>query len=75
MQWDDTRRAQDRLSHPAHAEQQEQDPNRELQEMKRDTIEERAERCYDEDQQHKAGECAKSRRAPAANSGNGEHDG
>ena len=39
MQWDDTRRAQDRLSQPAHAEQQEQNPDRELQEMQRDTIE------------------------------------
>ena len=68
MERGDARCAQVCLSQPAHAEQQQQNPNRELKEMQRDKIEQRAKQQHDEDQQHKAGERAKPCRTPAANS-------
>jgi len=75
MERNDSRRAEDRLSQPAHAEQQQQDPDRELKEMQRDKIEQRAEQQHDEDEQHKASERSKPGRTPAANSGDRQQDG
>jgi hypothetical protein len=42
-------------------------PNRELQEMERDTIQEPAECYYDQNERYEARECAKSGWTPAAN--------
>ena len=61
---DDARRAQDRLSQPPHAEQQEQDANDELQEVQRHMIEQRPERDNNEHQHRQTREDAK--RLPAA---------
>ena len=74
VQGNDARRAQNRLAQPAHAEQQQQHPDGELQEMQRDVIQERAERDDDCRQQRKPANRAEPGRTPAANGGDGEHD-
>ena len=55
MERDDTGAPENRLPQPAHAEQQQQDPDRELEGSQRDGIEKWAKDNDDKDQQHKTG--------------------
>ena len=72
---DHARRTQDRLSQPAHAEQEEQDSDDELKEMERNAVKDRSERHHNDRQYGKACERARAGRAPAANGGDSQHDG
>ncbi len=48
VQRDDSRRAQDRLAQPAHAEEQQKDADDQLQKMERNTVEQRPEDRHDQ---------------------------
>jgi hypothetical protein len=74
MERDDACCAQDRLSQPPHAEQQEQKPDHELQEAERDMVEKRSEYRDDERQYQQARQCPKPGRPPTANDSDGEDD-
>ena len=71
----DSCRAQNRLSQPTHAEQQQQNAHRELEAGQRNGIQEGAEHEHGKRKKREAREGAQSCRAPAADSDDGEHDG
>ena len=74
MQRDDADAAQDRLAQPAHAEQEEQKADRELQRAQRHEAEQRPEGHDDQRQQHETGHGAERGRLPAAHGPNRKHD-
>src|SRR5258706_244651 len=64
----------DRFSQPAHAEQQQQNADGELERVQRNAIEKRAEGEDDEPERGQAGERAEPCRPPAADGCDREHD-
>ena len=67
--------AQYRLAQPAHAEQQEQNADRNLQRTERHAVEQRPQGDNNERQHEKPGDRAETGRPPAAHDGDSEHDG
>jgi hypothetical protein len=75
VQRNDSGRAQYRLAQPAHAEQQEQNANRDLQHIERHAIKQPAQGDNNEREHEKARDRAETGRPPAAHDGDGKHDG
>jgi hypothetical protein len=66
--------AQNGLAQPAHAEQQQQDADDELQLAQRNPIQEWPKRKYNEGKKSKPGDGADPRRPPTTDKGDREHD-
>jgi hypothetical protein len=74
VQRDDAGGAQDRLVQPAHAEEQQQDADDQLQQLERYRLERAAERGDQRGQRGEPRGGAEQRRAPAMDGADGEHD-